>query len=483
MKPIITKSKYLIGLQCLKYLWIAVHNKEKIPEPDKSAQHRFDEGTKVGELATKLFPLGIDLANLDYKENIKQTKEALKQRKPIFEAGFEINNLFSRADILNPINENEWEIIEVKSGTKVKDINIDDVAFQKHVYEKAGLKITKCTLMHLNSEYIKKEDINIQELFTLDDITTKVNEINYIEEKVKEMQTILEQDSPNITIHNNCNKPYDCPITECFDFLPEHNIFNLYRIGKKGFELLENNIKEIKDIPEDYKLTEKQNIQLSCAKNNKININKHGIKHFLNTLIYPLYYLDFETFNTAIPMFENTSPYSQICFQFSLHVVKEEGAKPEHYEFLYDGSSDPRPEFLKELQKVLGSEGSVVVYNQSFEISRLREMGLAFPEYGSWVSGVVSRVVDLIIPFRNFSYYNPKQKGSCSIKYVLPAVVGKSYSDLEISNGGEASLGFFEIAYEGGVDKGEVRSNLLKYCGLDTEAMVLIVEKLNGLVG
>ncbi len=479
---LITKSKYLIGLQCPKYLWIAVHNKNKIPEPDKQAQHTFDEGTKVGELATKLFPLGINLANLDFQNNINQTKQSLKQRKPIFEAGFLQANLFSRADILNPINENEWEIIEVKSGTKVKDINIDDVAFQKHVYEKCGLKITKCSLMHINNEYIRKSEINPNELFIIEDITQKVNEnINLVPQKIKEMQEILEQDCPEITIHNNCNKPYDCPLTECWDFLPEHNVFSLYRIGKKSFELLENNIQEIADIPEDYKLNDKQNIQLKCAKTGKPNVNKDGIKHFLNTLNYPLYYLDFETFNTAVPLFDGTKPYQQVPFQFSLHVVQKDG-KTVHHEFLYDGSSDPRPEFLKKLMEVLGSKGSIVVYNQSFEIARLKELALAFPEYEKWVLAVVDRVVDLIIPFRNFSYYNPKQKGSASLKYVLPALTGKSYEGMEIADGGDASLSFFEIAYENGENKEKVRENLLKYCCLDTEAMVWIVNKLKELV-
>lgn len=483
---LLTKSKYLIGLQCLKYLWIAIHQPNKIPEPDKQAQSKFDEGTKVGNLAKQWFPLGIDIPAEDFEENQKQTKELLKQRKPLFEAGFQVDELFSRADILNPINKNEWEIIEVKSGTEVKDINIDDVAFQKYIYEKSGLKVSKCYLMHINSEYVRKGDIDIKQLFILEDITSKVNEnINLVPEKVKEMLEILkEKKCPNIHIHKNCNDPYECPLKECWGFLPEHNIFNLYRMGKKGFKLLEEGIQNIEDMPEDYKLNNNQKIQLQCAKTGKPNINKSGIKNFLNTLAYPLYFLDFETFNTVLPMFENTSPYQQIPFQFSLHVVKDKKSEPVHHEFLYDKKDDPRPAFLKELQKVLGTKGSIIVYNQSFEITRLKELALAFPEYSSWVPAVLSRINDLLIPFRNFSYYNPKQHGSASIKEVLPAIVGKSYKNMEINNGGDASLSFMEITYGNVKDsvKKKIRENLLKYCGLDSEGMVWIVEKLRKLI-
>ena len=106
------------------------------------------------------------------------------------------------------------------------------------------------------------------------------------------------------------------------------------------------------------------------------------------------------------------------------------------------------------------------------------KLGAEYPEYKDWVESVVNRVVDLIVPFRQFYYYNPKQKGSASLKAVLPALVGKDYSELEISDGGTASILFLEMMH-GGKD---VRSDLLKYCCLDTEGMEWIVGKLKDLI-
>ena len=176
-------------------------------------------------------------------------------------------------------------------------------------------------------------------------------------------------------------------------------------------------------------------------------------------------------------MFDGLKPWSQVPFQFSLYIV-EEGKKPKHHEFLYSGKGDPREEFLLALKKVLGDNGSVVVYFQQFENRILRELGQRFPEHNEWVKDVIARVVDLLVPFKNFSYYNPSQKGSASLKKVLPAVTGKDYSGMEISGGMFASVEFYNMNYDNGKD---VREALLKYCGLDTLGMVWIIEKLNSM--
>ena len=477
---LLTKSKYLAGLQCPRYLWALIHDKEKIPDPDVSAQFKFDEGTKVGELATKLFPEGIDVPFEDFKDNLEKSKELLKEKKPLFEAGFMVNNCFSRADILVPVGD-EWDIIEVKSGTKVKEVNIHDMSFQKYCYESAGLKIRKCFLMHLNNEYVRNGEIDLKKLFAKDDITSEVNDLlKDIKKKIDYLLEVINKDKyPEAVIGPRCKDPYECPLTECWDFLPENHVFHLYRGGKKSLQLFEDGIHAIRDIPEDFKLNDKQGIQKDCELKEKIHIHKESIKHFLNTLQYPLYYLDFETFSTAVPMFDGLKPYSQVCFQFSLHVVEKEGDKPKHYEFLYSGNEDPREEFILALKKVLGDKGSVVVYNQSFEINRLKELGEQFPEHKDWVENTIGRIVDLLIPFRNFSYYNPIQKGSASIKKVLPALVGKDYSGMEIGDGATASVEFYNMVYNGGKD---VQKALLKYCELDTLAEVMIVEKLKEII-
>ena len=482
MNPILTKSNYLVGLECPRHLWIFFNQPEKIRKVTLAEEFKFKEGDKVGQMAKMLFPEGIDLPT-DYKENIRESKDALKKKKPLFEAGFELNNCFSRADILVPVGD-KWDIIEVKSGTEVKDINVHDVSFQKYVYESNGLKIRKCFLMHLNKEYFRKGKLDVKKLLVKEDVTSQVNiAIKDIKERIDKMFEIISSDKQpkaGLLIDKMIKEGHhDCFTENCIDDLPENHVFCLYRGNKLACELFENGIMHIKDIPQHVKLNGKQNIQRECEMKKKVYVDKEGIKQFLATLKYPLYYLDFETFSTAIPMFDGLKCYSQVPFQFSLHIVKKEGSKPEHYAFLYNGNGDPREDFVTALKKVIGEKGTVLVYNQSFEIGRLKELAEHFPEHKEWIDNVLKRIVDLLVPFREFSYYNPKQQGSASIKDVLPAITGKSYKGMEIGDGGTASAEFYNMCYNNGKD---VRENLLKYCELDTLAEVMIVEKLREIV-
>jgi len=485
MSQLLSKSKYLNGLQCLKYLWIQINEPERIPETDPVTQYIFDQGHLVGELAKRLFPGGIDIPTDDFMGNINQTKELLEQRKPLFEAGILAEGIYSRVDILNPSNENSWDLIEVKSTTSVKDVHLDDVSFQKYCCEKLGLKIEKSFLMHINNQYVKEGEIDPEKFFTLEDITEEVEQSsNGIQDRIADMLEVISATiCPEVTIGKHCNDPYDCALTECWEFLPEFNIFNLYYGGKKSFDLFSNGIITIREIPHSYKLNDKQRIQQACEISGRPHVDREGISNFLGTLQYPLYYLDFETIGPAVPLFDGTRPYQAIPFQFSLHVAENDGSKPKHFSFLASGTGDFRPTFLAELKNVLGDTGSIVVYNQGFEEGILKELALAFPEYDGWVNRVRERLVDLLSPFRQFHYYNPLQKGSASLKSVLPALTGKGYNELDISDGQAASIAFQAVTY-GNVseeERNKVRSDLEKYCGLDTEGMIWIIENLNRL--
>lgn len=485
MSALLSKSKYMIGLQCPKYLWTVFHEPENMPEVSKSMQHRFDQGHLVGQLAKSLFKDGIDIPTEDFKENLKSSKELLIKRKPLFEPAFSVNNLYSRADILNPVGGLEWDIIEVKSSTEVKDEHIKDISFQKYTYEECGIKIRKCFLMCINNEYVKDGEIDPKKLFKIEDVTKEVNEeMDGIKERIEDMFSIIDsKNCPSVKIGKICRSPYECQlIDKCWSFLPDDNVFTLYRGGEKSEELLDNGVYSIKDIPDDFKLNDKQELQRECLKTGKPHIHKEAIKHFLSGLKEPLYYLDFETFQTAIPLYDKTGPYQQIPFQFSLHI--EEKGKVSHKYFLATGKKDPREEFLVALKEVIGEAGTVVVYNQTFEISRLKELAEVYPLHKKWIDNVLSRIVDLLVPFRNFSYYHPSQNGSASIKKVMPVLTGRGYNELEINNGGDASLAFLDITFEkvSLSEQKKIRDNLEKYCGRDTEGMQWIVEELRKIV-
>ncbi|MBU2608736.1 MAG: DUF2779 domain-containing protein [Chloroflexi bacterium] len=482
---LLSKSKYLSGLQCPKFLWIQINEPERIPETDPVTQYIFDQGHLVGELAKKVFPGGIDIPADDFMGNIKQTKELLEQRNPLFEAGILAEGIYSRVDILNPSNENSWDIIEVKSTTGVKDVHLDDVSFQKYCCEMLGLKIEKCFLMHINNRYVKEGEIYPEKFFTLEDITGEVEESsNGIQDRIADMLEVISAPiCPETTIGKHCSDPYDCPLSECWAFLPEYNIFKLYYGGKKSFDLFSNGIITINEIPDSFKLNDKQRIQQACEISGRPHVDGEGISNFLGTLQYPLYYLDFETIGPAVPLFDGTRPYQAIPFQFSLHVAENDGTRPKHFSFLASGTGDFRPTFLAELKNVLGDTGSIVVYNQGFEEGILKELAIMFPEYDDWITSVRGRLVDLLQPFRQFHYYSPLQKGSASLKNVLPALTGKGYNELDISDGQAASIAFQAVTY-GSVseeERNKVRADLEKYCALDTEGMIWIVERLEGL--
>jgi hypothetical protein len=244
--------------------------------------------------------------------------------------------------------------------------------------------------------------------------------------------------------------------------------------------LLKRGVLKIADIPDDYPLSDKQGIQRATAISGKPHFKPTQIQTFLKNLGYPLHFLDFETFNTAIPLFDGTRPYEQIPFQFSLHVIQKAGWKPEHRKFLAEGRNDPRPEFMRQLMAAVEPNGSIVVFNASFEKGRLKECADALPQYASWVVGVNGRIVDLLTPFRGFNFYHPDQCGSASMKQVLPALTGKGYEHLEIQEGEAAGREFLRVTF-GDVSESE-RKRVLRaldlYCGRDTEGMIWILEAL-----
>ncbi len=384
--------------------------------------------------------------------------------------------------MLRPAANGQWDIIEVKSSTKVKDENIHDISFQKYCCEKRGLAIGRCFLTYINNAYVKDGDIDPQRLFVTEDVTARVEEAAVgIDARIDTMlSTMSSKIAPGSLVGPHCSDPYECPVTACRAALPENTVLDLYRGGRKGFDLLYGGTRYLRDIPDTLKLSEPQQVQKWCDANACADIDAAAISAFVKTLKYPVHYLDFETFNVAVPLFDGTRPYQQVPFQFSLHVVDRPGAMAWHFGHLANGPEDPRPVFFDELRRTVGDSGSIVVYSQSFEEGILRDLGNAFPQQVDWVEGVRKRLVDLLVPFRSFKYYHPDQRGSASIKSVLPALTGNSYDDMDISNGDAASLAYLNMTYGEmpAAARAKVRADLEAYCGLDTQAMIWIVERL-----
>lgn len=459
------------------------------PTPE-GQQAIFDQGHRVGELAQQLFPGGVMAAfglPEGFMQSMKYTRELIDQgQKIIYEAGFMFEKTHCFVDIL--VNDqNSWKIYEVKSSTEVKEINIYDAAFQYRILKNSGLDISDISIIHINNQYHRTGDLDVSQLFTIESIFEDVLKLDGEIEKLlhQEFEALEEDDVPDLDIGPHCFVPYQCNFAgHCWYHIPEYSVFDISRLRMdKKFDLYKSGNLNTTDIPDSYSLNTNQELQVQADKTGKSIINKRAINDFLQVLSYPLYFLDFETFNPGIPLYDHSRPYQQVVFQYSLHIMESPDSPLKHSEFLGIPQEDPRIPMVRQLLNELSNKGTILVYNKGFETGRLKEIAQDFPEFKSPIQHVLKRIEDLMTPFQQKHYYTPAMKGSYSIKHVLPALVPSfSYEDLEINNGENASLAFANLLYEKDPERiNQVRNNLLAYCEMDTLAMVEILKILDSL--
>ncbi|NOR56610.1 MAG: DUF2779 domain-containing protein [Sulfurovum sp.] len=484
----LSKSQYIRGLQCHKSLWLYKNRPELRDVTDHTKESLFNTGHSVGELAKELFPHGVEVEfNADdFKGMISKTKELIaNDTEVIHEATFSEDGIFAMADILVQ-NGNTWDMYEVKASTKVKDYHIDDASIQWYTLSK-GIELNRAYIVHIDNTYIRDGKLEIEKLFAIEDITERVQDKQYtIEPNLNDMKKALKGDIPDIDIGGHCDDPYGCDFKgHCWKHIPSPSIFNLYWMnGSKKFEMYYKGMMTYADIPSDFRLNDTQRVQVETAKIKEPYIDKNIIKDFLGTIEYPINFFDFETFQNAIPRFDNQRPYQQIPFQYSLHILHEDGAM-EHKEFLGNENSDPRGALRAQMLNDITATGSIVAYNQSFEKTRIVELAEFDESRKDELLALNERFVDLIVPFRGRGYYHPDFNGSFSIKSVLPAMFPNDdeldYKKLgSIQNGGDAMDTFANLHLLKDKSKlAVIKKDFLAYCRLDTLAMVRIWEKLH----
>lgn len=485
MNRTLSKSQFLRGLQCHKSLWLHRYKPELRAEPDESQQAAFDVGKVVGILARELFPGGtaVEFEGTSLEEKIRLTRELIEGgAKTIYEATFSYDDVLVMVDILRK-GRKGWEIYEVKSSTEVKDVHVSDVAVQYYVLAGSGLNLSKAALVYLNNKYVRQGDLDVNELFTVSDLTDVVTENQGVVKKgLKKMRSLLKGDSPEIDIGLHCSTPYECDFTaHCWEHIPECSVFDLSRLRTdKKFELYYNGVIRFKDIPNDYPLNSGQKMQVDAHLTGMVFIDKKEIREFLDTLGYPLYFLDFETFQPAIPMFEGTSPYEKIPFQYSLHYLEREGGKLKHTEFLGKEGTDLMEELVKRLTSDIPSKACVLTYNMAFEKGVIKGLAERFPAYSKKLMNIHDNIRDLMTPFQKKHWYTKEMRGSYSIKYVLPALVPDlGYEGMDISNGDEAMSAYSTLhLIKDRKEVARIRKALLEYCRLDTYGMVKLLERL-----
>ena len=386
---------------------------------------------------------------------LEKTRKFL-QNKPniITEATFSYNNNFCMVDILKN-DADGVEIYEVKSSTKVTDIYLDDVSFQYYVLSNLGFNVKKACIVYINNQYVRGKELDLDELFNIEDVTSiaieKQEEIrNNVANINKFMNEHDKDNEPDISIGKQCSNPYACDFWEyCTRNLESSNLTS---------QTSEQNIKPI--------------------------INREEIKKLMDDLKYPLYFIDYETYMDVIPEIEKTRPYQQLPFQYSLHILKDEDGDYEHQEFLADiNDKEFIRHFAESMISNLSENGSVIVYNQTFEGTFVnKELARMYPNLEDEILRINDNMVDFMVPFRSKQYYTKEMQGSYSLKAVLPALYPDdpelNYSNLtSIHDGGEASEAFISLKNKSPDNQEEIRQGLLEYCKLDTYALVKIYEK------
>lgn len=485
----ISKSDYTSALQCERMLWLKKHKPEEADESYLDAG-AIRGGNEVGELVRTYYGGDFVLIDndFDYERMARETKGALDAGKTVCEACFVAGDLVCLADIVRPLPGKGYELTEVKSTSKVKDHQLDDVAFQAHVMAAAGYAPGVCFLLHIDSGYVRGADLDVKSLFARDDVTAEVQKRTGVDLSAgihAARRAAMAQDEPACKIGVHCNRPHPCPFQgRCWADVPADSVFDMAGMGRvTGWKWWNKGIHTASDV--------KVAMQDGQIKPNALRVRQcdgepyadaAALRAFLDEKIsWPVYHLDFETFQTAVPRWEGAKPYQQIPSQFSIHVQETPGGPLRHLEFLAEAGPDPRRAVAEALIEAIPANVCVTAYNMSFEKSRIKELAQACPDLSAELLDIHDAIVDLMVPFKNGLLYRSAMGASYSIKAVLPAFFPDDpeldYHALPtVHNGAQASAAFLELADLPAEEQKTARNGLLRYCELDTLAMVKVLD-------
>lgn len=473
MTEVLTKSRYLQFIACPREFWLA-HHMPELFRREETLQHIHlrEQGYAFQKFARSL---GIFHPH--------------PERRVEFEREFQTDTLFAKADaVITDLSTGDISIYEIKSSASVKPEHIVDVAFQKTAAEAAGARVAAVYLILVNNTYTRNGEIDPEELCAVHDVTAPVLERQ--PETIALIQAAfdyLAAPAPEALITDYCGSKLDCAfIRHHFPELPGYTVFEIGNLKKeKRDELLHAGVVDIRHIPDDFTLTERQRRQVTAACSGEPYINTEAIKDALDSIRYPLHFLDYESFSYAVPPFAGIRPYQQMVFQYSLHTVAGPEAEVEHSYFLSAGDGNPPLELARSLRDAMARGiGTVMVWSQGFEKTVNKQIGERHPEFAAFFAEVNEKTFDLRKIFSDQHYLHPEFRGSTSIKKVIPVLAPDiSYDDLAIGDGLTASITWFHMA-TGRMDEAErqrVYEELRRYCHMDTWAMVRIFNILKGL--
>ncbi|MGN1372957.1 MAG: DUF2779 domain-containing protein [Candidatus Coproplasma sp.] len=490
----ISKSKYVSFCYCPKRLWLDVNHPELA---DDVSDYFAKRGVEFGDYVKDLFGDYVEVTQykkeggLNYNGMINSTKVHIALGTPnICEAAFSYQGCYCAVDILHKTG-NGYEIYEVKSSTEIKDKYLVDIAYQKYVLVNCGLNITGVYIVHVNKDYVRCGEIDKSQLCKIEEVSDRIGELySQVEGTIKTAKDCAEGQEPAIPFNAKCK---ECIYHGyCFKDLPRPNVFDLYGIRySKACEYANQGKVSFADMTDTDELKNKKRksdpirkLQYETeAGNLPATIDKVGIKAFLEGITFPLYFLDFEFYNPIIPLYDGDKPSTQIAFQYSLHVLSSPTAEVEHREFLAQADGDPRRPLAERLVADIGGEGTVLAFHMSTECGVIEKLAGLYPDLAKRLIDINGRMQDLLDVFRSGYYYDRAMVEGFSIKTILPAIYPDdpelNYHNLEgVHNGNEAMEIFPLLKSMTGEEADKARGELLKYCCLDTFAMVKIWQKL-----
>ena len=482
----LTKTDFIQYLRCPESLWLAKN------KPIEASQFKGEfslflekiaqEGYEVEAYAKKLFPQGKDLPD---RASPETTLKALKKgEKVLFQASFlNERKAFARVDVLEQLSDNSFHLYEVKSSTSIKTDkkhnHLKDACFQKYVLEECGYRVSKVSIIHLNPSFKKDGEVQVDKLLKVEEVTAQIEEL--YSEVLSEIISALDYLNTLSIDESSCSCRMKTRSNHCDTFLyfnsdiPEYSIYEIARISaKKIQQLLDLGVVQIADVPEEFDLNTRQRRQVESVKDQKIVFNKSGVRNTLSALSFPLHFVDYETYASAIPKTDGLGPHRQMVFQVSVHTLLENGQLT-HFEWLGDQMELP-VDMLAKMQEFTGLSGTFISWNAPFEMGRNSEMMRLIPQFENYLKYMNENMYDLMEVFKQ-DYVDYRFRGSTSIKKVLPVVCPEfSYSDLKIQDGGMALDTWGRLMLDANFlgDPQETRKNLLDYCRLDTLAMVEI---------
>ncbi len=422
----------------------------------------------------------------------RRTVELMRERVPIADGWFVSNDCAALIPILAPTSGTDgWDLEFIHPAARTKARHIQEAAFARACLASAGVRVENVRLLSVNRNYIRKISVDVSELFLVEDISLlTARMLESVEATTNELRAAL--DSPTETLPL-CHRPAGCSACRpALPELPKHNLFTLYHGTDLSQELFRERVIDLRDLPTNISLSERQKIQLQAVRSGEPQIDVPGLERFLANILYPLSFLDFETYSVSVPPFPGMRPWQHVPFLYSLHLQESEAADAIRAGHMEPAGKDGRRELLESLIESIYSTGSVVVFGSNFERSMLNSLAEAFPEYRAAVDTITPRIVDLSVPFQSFLYYHPDQLGRMSLKSILPALTGFGYENLMFSDGLEASVAYYLSSHGAaakttdspavGAERELIRRSLSEYCAMDTGGLVSILRVLQDAV-